>query len=110
MRGRKVIIFGQTKDLVDQLHNMKEFKNHSLILHGDIPQLQREYALDDFKTGEKNIIFTTDVLSRGIDIEKVDLIINLNPTLEIEKYVHRSGRTGRAGKTGKCLTFYLHSE
>ena len=63
--------------------------------------------MDEFKNGEKNIIFTTDVLSRGIDIEKVDLIVNLNPSQEIEKYVHRSGRTGRAGKTGKCLTFYL---
>jgi superfamily II DNA/RNA helicase len=39
--------------------------------------------LEEFKNGEKSIIFTTDVLSRGIDIEKVDLIINLNPTLEI---------------------------
>ncbi len=62
--------------------------------------------MDEFKSGEKNIIFTTDVLARGVDIEKVDLIINLSPSQEIEKYVHRSGRTGRAGKSGKCLTFY----
>lgn len=110
MQGRKVIIFGQTRELVNQLYNMEAFKYQSMILHGEIPQPQREFALEEFKSGSRNIIFTTDVLSRGIDIERVDLIINMSPSLEIDKYVHRSGRTGRAGKTGKCLTFYSPEE
>ena len=95
---------------MNQLYNMEAFKYQSMILHGEIPQPQREFALEEFKSGSRNIIFTTDVLSRGIDIERVDLIINMSPSLEIDKYVHRSGRTGRAGKKGTSIVISNQKE
>ena len=52
------------------------------------------------------MLVATDVASRGLDIPNVDLVIQLTPPLEVETYIHRSGRTARAGNYGTCITFY----
>lgn len=78
---------------------MKEFDSKKIvILHGDIPQLNREHNMRDFREGVKKILIATDVAARGIDIPDVDLVIQLSPPENPEPYIHRSGRTGRAGK------------
>lgn len=76
------------------------------VLHGDIPQQQREITFRGFKEGRFHILVATDVASRGLDIPDVDLIVQCEPPKDVETYIHRSGRTARAGKEGTVVTFY----
>ena len=68
-------------------------------------QKEREEIMIDFRSGKTRLLITTDILSRGIDIQQVSLVINFDMPKEIENYVHRIGRTGRCGKTGVATTF-----
>jgi len=76
------------------------------VMHGDIPQNQREVTLKRFREKKFNVLVATDVASRGLDIPSVDLVVQVEPPKETETYIHRSGRTARAGKNGTCMTFY----
>lgn len=76
------------------------------VMHGDIPQNQREVTLQRFKAKKFNVLVATDVASRGLDIPSVDLVVQVEPPKETETYIHRSGRTARAGKYGTCITFF----
>ena len=57
-----------------------------------------------FREGKLKCMIATNVAARGLDIPKIDLIIQLSPPEDVEYYIHRSGRTGRAGKSGTCVT------
>jgi len=76
------------------------------VLHGDIPQKQRTITTDGFRNGRFPVLVCTDVAARGLDIENVQMVIQMEPPRDAETYIHRSGRTGRAGKTGKSIMFY----
>lgn len=76
----------------------------SRALHGDIAQAQREATLAGFRSGKFSVLVATDVAARGLDINGVELIIQVEPPKDPEVYIHRSGRTGRAGHTGVCIT------
>lgn len=80
------------------------------VLHGDIPQGQRDLTTQAFREAKVRVLVATDVAARGLDIEGVDLILQTHPPGDYEKYVHRSGRTGRAGKSGVCVLFYSQRE
>jgi len=97
----KAIIFAQTKVEANEILLSEKVKSDIEVLHGDIPQYQREVTLKRFRDGKFNVLVATDVASRGLDIPNVDLIIQLEPPKEIEAYIHRSGRTARAGSEGK---------
>lgn len=75
-------------------------------IHGDRMQSQRELALREFKNGSKNILVCTAVAARGLDIEKVNHVINFDLPSSIDEYVHRIGRTGRCGNLGKSISFF----
>ncbi|RNA38966.1 putative ATP-dependent RNA helicase DDX4 isoform X1 [Brachionus plicatilis] len=75
-------------------------------IHGDRLQSQRESALREFKNGSKNILVCTAVAARGLDIEKVNHVINFDMPSTIDEYVHRIGRTGRCGNLGKSISFF----
>jgi len=75
------------------------------MIHGDIPQKQRDWAMNQFKQGRVQIIVCTDVCARGIDLPDLDLVIQTEPPKDVDSYVHRSGRTGRNGSEGTCVTF-----
>lgn len=79
-------------------------------IHGDREQVDREQALNDFKTGVAKILIATDVASRGLDIRGVTCVLNFDFPRNIEDYVHRIGRTGRAGKKGTSLTFVTRED
>lgn len=85
-------------------------KQECQVLHGDIPQKQREVTFQSFKAGQLKCLIATNVAARGLDIPEVDLIVQLEPPKEIDTYIHRSGRTGRAGKSGVCLTFFTKTQ
>ena len=75
-------------------------------IHGDREQPQREEALRDFKSGKMTILVATRVAARGLDIPKVDHVINYDLPREFQDYVHQIGRTGRMGNTGTATSFY----
>lgn len=106
----RTIIFTDTKDEANKVLLKGQMKVECQVLHGDIPQKQREVTFTSFRNGSLKCLVATNVAARGLDIPEVDLIVQLSPPKEIETYIHRSGRTGRAGKGGTCITFYTRKE
>ncbi len=74
-------------------------------LHGDLSQLQRTMVLKKFRSAELQLLVTTDIAARGLDIEGVTHVINYDIPHDTESYIHRIGRTGRAGQEGTAITF-----
>ena len=102
----KIIIFRRTKFGVDKLENTLQKNGYKVTsIHGDKSQVLRNQAIEDFKTNKINILIATDVAARGIDISKIDAVINVDLPNVPETYVHRIGRTGRAGKSGIAFSF-----
>ena len=100
------ILFCRTKENVDTLISKLEGKRYpSKGLHGGMLQPERLRTIDEFKSGKFRFLIATDIASRGLDIDKVSLVVNYDLPMEKEKYVHRIGRTGRAGNSGVALTF-----
>lgn len=103
----RTIIFTDKKEEGNEVLLHGNLKVECQVLNGDIPQKQREVTFKAFKEGKLKCLVATNLASRGLDFPQVDLIVQLSPPLELDTYIHRSGRTGRAGKSGKCITFYL---
>ncbi|KAF9658948.1 DEAD/DEAH box helicase [Tenacibaculum sp. ZH5_bin.1] len=100
IKGR-IIIFRRTKFGVDKLEKTLQKNGYKATsVHGDKSQNLRNQAIEDFKNNKANILIATDVAARGIDVSKVDAVINVDLPNIPETYVHRIGRTGRAGKSG----------
>ena len=101
-----IIIFASTKDKVKEVY--KELKAAHLKInafHSDLEQAEREDILLKFKNKQVPIIIGTDALSRGIDVEGIDLVVNYDAPGDPEDYIHRIGRTARAETTGTAITF-----
>ncbi|MEO2098981.1 MAG: helicase-related protein, partial [Brachybacterium sp.] len=71
----------------------------------DVPQKEREKIVERLRDGSLQVLVATDVAARGLDVERIGLVVNFDVPKEAESYVHRIGRTGRAGRTGEALTF-----
>ena len=101
------IIFVETKGEGNDLGlNEKLVAAGCQVIHGDVPQKQREVTMQGFRDAKFRCLICTNVCARGVDIPEVDLVINCEPPTDVDTYVHRSGRTGRAGRSGVCVTFY----
>ncbi|MGZ3767534.1 MAG: helicase-related protein, partial [Mucilaginibacter sp.] len=99
------IIFANTKDKVKQLYReLKAAHIKVSAFHSDFEQNEREKILLDFKNRQLPVIIGTDALSRGIDVEGIDLVINYDVPSDPEDYIHRIGRTARAETTGTAIT------
>ena len=102
----RVLVFCRTKSRVDSIYkNLKAAGLKVDVMHADRPQKARARALDRFRSGAIQVLVATDVMSRGIDIQGIDAVINFDVPLDPEDYVHRIGRTGRAGAAGQAFTF-----
>ena len=102
----RVLVFCRTKSRVDSIYkNLKAAGLKVDVMHADRPQKARARALERFRSGAIQVLVATDVMSRGIDIQGIDAVINFDVPLDPEDYVHRIGRTGRAGATGQAFTF-----
>ena len=102
----RVLVFCRTKSRVDNIYkNLKAAGLKVDVMHADRPQKARARALERFRSGAIQVLVATDVMSRGIDIQGIDAVINFDVPLDPEDYVHRIGRTGRAGAAGQAFTF-----
>ena len=101
-----MMVFCMTRQRVHQV-TMDLAKRGYLVdeLSGDLTQVQRTLVLKRFRSAELQILVTTDIAARGLDIDGVTHVVNYDIPLTTEDYIHRIGRTGRAGKTGEAITF-----
>jgi ATP-dependent RNA helicase DeaD len=79
-------------------------------ISGDVPQRERERIVERLRSGSLDVLVATDVAARGLDVERIGLVVNFDVPTEPEVYVHRIGRTGRAGRSGRALTFLTPHE
>ena len=103
---KSVIIFCNTKVQCNELADyLEEIEIEPLVLHSDLDQKDRDETLILFSNKSYPVLIATDVASRGLDIEDVDLVINYDLPFDFEVYTHRIGRTARAGKNGLAVSF-----
>ncbi len=108
---QSVIVFCSKKMNVKQLaHELKRSRFSIEEIHSDLEQDKREQVLLDFRNKKLKILVATDILSRGIDIEDIDLVINYDVPNDGEDYIHRIGRTARAASEGTAYTFVTEKE
>ena len=106
-----VIIFCSTKYSTKQLtKSLKKLKFSVAEIHSDLDQKERGEVLNQFKAKQLAILVATDILSRGIDIEDIELVINYDVPHDAEDYIHRIGRTARAAAKGAAFTFISERE
>ncbi len=102
----KTIIFSSSKQNVKDVYNaLLRMKIKVGAMHSDLDQAFRDEVMLDYKSGKINVIVATDILSRGIDIEGIDMVINYDVPHDAEDYIHRIGRTARANRQGVGITF-----
>ena len=101
-----MIIFVRTKTATVELAEKLEARGYAAApLNGDVQQKQRERTVDQLKKGKLDILVATDVVARGLDVERISHVVNYDIPHDTESYVHRIGRTGRAGRKGDAILF-----
>lgn len=104
--GTSIILFAGRKVEVRNLtRHLRKKGFDAKAMHSDLEQSEREEVLLDFRNHKLRILVATNVVSRGIDIDDIDLVINYDVPQDPEDYVHRVGRTARASKKGQAITF-----
>ncbi|GGW07117.1 DEAD/DEAH box helicase [Streptomyces narbonensis] len=110
-RDGRVLMFLDTKHAVDR------FTRHLLgsgvraaALHGGKSQPQRTHTLERFRTGAVTVLVATNVAARGIHIDDLDLVVNVDPPADHKDYLHRGGRTARAGESGRVVTLVTQDQ
>jgi ATP-dependent RNA helicase RhlE len=106
----KVLIFVGTKVHADSLFEILNSESEISVIHSSKEQNHRTKSIDKFVDGTSRILIATDVIARGIDIEKITAVISFNTPLYPENYIHRIGRTGRAKQQGRSILFYTEKE
>ncbi|MET9397459.1 DEAD/DEAH box helicase, partial [Kitasatospora sp. NPDC002965] len=107
-RKGRTIIFVRTQMGADRVaEQLVEAGVKADALHGGMTQGARTRVLGDFKDGYVNVVVATDVAARGIHVDGIDLVLNVDPAGDHKDYLHRSGRTARAGRSGTVVTLVL---
>uniref|UniRef100_A0AAU2VH52 DEAD/DEAH box helicase n=1 Tax=Streptomyces sp. NBC_00003 TaxID=2903608 RepID=A0AAU2VH52_9ACTN len=110
-RDGRVIMFLDTKRSVDRLvKRLLSSGVRAAGLHGGRSQPQRNRTLDQFKNGQVTALVATNVAARGIHVDDLDLVVNVDPPTDHKDYLHRGGRTARAGESGSVVTLVLPEE
>lgn len=110
-KWKSVLVFMANKRATDNI--AEKFRKRGYLaesFHGDLTQEDRNYTLGQFKEKKIQILFATDLVSRGLDIDDISCVVNYDLPRSPADYIHRIGRTGRAGKSGLALTFIGHDE
>jgi ATP-dependent RNA helicase len=107
----QAVIFCNTRKKVDFLAQKMTEANFTVSsMHGEMPQKERNFIMQDFRSGKSRVLITTDVWARGIDVSQVSLVINYDLPLNRENYIHRIGRSGRFGRKGVAINFVKNDE
>lgn len=107
----KALVFCSTKRGADEVTTHLQQRGYqSDSLHGNLAQSQRDRVMQRFRSEGLDVLVATDVAARGLDVDDVDAVINYDIPHDVEKYVHRIGRTGRAGRVGSAFTFVTMRE
>lgn len=108
----KVLVFVSSKKNADRLFEslQLQYESELCIIHSNKSQNYRLRSLSQFNEGKKRILIATDVIARGLDLENVSHVINVDTPTYPENYMHRIGRTGRADKTGNSILLYTEAE
>ncbi|OQX77967.1 MAG: DEAD/DEAH box helicase [Epsilonproteobacteria bacterium 4484_65] len=110
-KWKSILVFMANKRATDNI--AEKFRKRGYLaesFHGDLTQEDRNYTLEQFKAKKIQILFATDLVSRGLDIDDISCVINYDLPRSPADYIHRIGRTGRAGKSGLAVTFIGHEE
>ena len=98
------IIYCSSKKKVEELATKLTENNYVVsAIHGDMNQEERNNVMNEFRSGSARILITTNLLARGIDVQQVSVVINLDMPNYIEDYIHRIGRSGRFGRKGVAI-------
>ncbi len=108
----KVLVFTSSKKNADKLYDRLEtkFGTEMVVIHSNKSQNYRIRSIEKFNSGQCRILIATDVIARGLDLDAISHVININVPEFPENYMHRIGRTGRAEKSGKSILFYTKKE
>lgn len=107
----QAVLFVNTREKVDWLTERLRLKNFSVAaIHGEMPQPERDAITREFRDGKSRVLISTDLFGRGIDVERVALVINYDLPNDREQYIHRIGRSGRYGRKGVAINFVKSNE
>ncbi|MFF9481547.1 DEAD/DEAH box helicase [Streptomyces sp. NPDC014733] len=107
-RDGRVLLFLDTKHAVDQLtRHLRAHGVHAAALHSGKSQPQRTRTLAQFRNGQVTALVATNVAARGLHVDDLDLVVNVDPPTDPKDYLHRAGRTARAGESGRVVTLVL---
>jgi len=107
----RVLIFTRTKHRAHNLATSLKKQGHRVAaLQGNMPQNQRQTAIDGFRKGKYDILVATDIAARGIDVTNISHVINYDMPDTVDAYTHRIGRTGRADQTGEAFTLAVRGD
>ncbi len=105
------IVFANTKRAVDDVADALVARGYAADrLHGDLSQAMRDRVMKNFRSSAVEVLVATDVAARGLDVDDIDLVVNIDLPYDEEDYVHRIGRTGRAGREGKAISLVTGRE
>jgi ATP-dependent RNA helicase RhlE len=109
---KKVLVFVSNKRNADRVFNAmeEEYGNELCIIHSNKSQNYRIRSIEEFDEGKNRILVATDVMARGLDLEKITHVVNFDTPSFPENYMHRIGRTGRAKEEGKSILFFTEKE
>ncbi|MDU0967776.1 MAG: DEAD/DEAH box helicase [Actinomycetaceae bacterium] len=111
MDAEAAIVFVRTRaDAEGIATDLQQIGIKAAALSGDVAQDERERIIARLRSGKLDVLVATDVAARGLDVERLGLVVNYDVPREAEAYVHRIGRTGRAGREGRALTFFTPRE
>ncbi len=106
-----MLVFVNTKNMTLELAEQLQARGFACeALNGDIPQSGRERIVERLKRGRLDVLIATDVVARGLDVDRISHVINYDAPRDNESYVHRIGRTGRAGRSGEAVLFVSRRE
>ncbi len=110
-KPKKAIVFINKNELIQEMVSRLNYhKIDAVGIFGNATKASRKKALDAFKSGKSNILVSSDLVARGLDLQDITHVINLDIPADLDEYIHRVGRTGRAGKKGTAISIITENE
>ncbi len=111
IKPERAIVFAHRNDRAEQVSTILSSHNCSVAdIHSARDKFSRKKALDSFRAGDTHILIASDVMARGLDINGVSHVFNIDPPSQSKAYLHRAGRTGRAGAHGQAVSILSTDE